>query len=94
MKEPNCKSCGETDPTKFYASIKTYCKEHWKERVRANRRDNLAHYQEFERKRANRPDRVQPESATREARQARLLVTQLSGAIWRETRSSAMPAKQ
>ncbi len=32
-----CKICQATDDALFYASIKTYCKEHWKEKVRANR---------------------------------------------------------
>jgi len=57
MTKCNCKICGETDPVKFYASIRGYCKEHWKERVRQNRASNKAHYQEFDRRRDQLPHR-------------------------------------
>ena len=43
----------------FYASIKTYCKAHWKERVRSNRTEKRDYYCAYDRARANRPDRVQ-----------------------------------
>lgn len=29
---PYCKICQSTDDTLFYSSIKTYCKEHWREK--------------------------------------------------------------
>lgn len=36
-----CNVCGLSAPdAEFYQSIKTYCKEHWKERVKANRAAN------------------------------------------------------
>jgi len=63
MSTPKCKACGETDPLRFYSSINTYCKEHWKERVRLNRRRNYAHYQKYEKSRASRPDRVAARNA-------------------------------
>ncbi len=54
-----CKHCGRTKAeTEFYESIQTYCKEHWRERVRQNRMENVEYYREFDRMRANRPDRV------------------------------------
>ena len=53
-----CKICQTTDATLFYASIKTYCKEHWKEKVRANRVANIEHYRSFDKMRASMPHRV------------------------------------
>lgn len=56
---PKCKTCGKTHAeVAFYDSIKTYCKEHWRERVRANRLANIKQYRSYHRQRANRPDRV------------------------------------
>lgn len=55
-----CKTCGKTEvEVEFYDSIKTYCKEHWKQRVRENRRKNIDHYRSFDRRRANLPHRVE-----------------------------------
>jgi hypothetical protein len=54
-----CKICKKTDAqVEFYDSINTYCKEHWKERVRVNRLAKPDQYKEFDRKRANLPHRV------------------------------------
>jgi hypothetical protein len=54
-----CKICGESDASvDFYASIKTYCKQHWKEKVKAHRVANSDHYKEFDRNRANQPERI------------------------------------
>ncbi len=54
-----CKTCGATDAVaEFYASIATYCKEHWKERVRARRAENIEQHREYDRQRANLPHRV------------------------------------
>jgi recombinational DNA repair protein (RecF pathway) len=59
-----CKTCGkEYNETDFYASIKSYCKEHWKERVRLNRAANADHYREFDKRRANLPHRVEARAA-------------------------------
>ena len=46
-----CKECGESNPELFYKSIKTYCKEHWKERVRKNRADKIEYYRDFDKRR-------------------------------------------
>lgn len=53
-----CKICKSTDESLFYASIKTYCKEHWKEKVRANRVAKIEHYRKFDQMRASMPHRV------------------------------------
>lgn len=55
-----CKVCGKNETeAEFYSSIKTHCKEHWRERVRQNRSDNADYYREFDRNRANLPHRVE-----------------------------------
>lgn len=58
-----CKTCQATDDTLFYSSIKTYCKEHWKEKVRANRVANIEHYRKFDQMRASMPHRVSARKA-------------------------------
>jgi len=56
MKE--CKKCGDEKPeNQFYANDKS-CKECRKAAVRANRAAKIDYYREYDRKRANRPDRV------------------------------------
>ena len=59
MKKCLCKVCGITDDSLFYSSIATYCKEHWKEKVKANRNENADYYKAFDRNRANLPHRVE-----------------------------------
>ena len=53
-----CKVCGIEDEDKFYKSIKTYCREHWKQKVKENREKNADYYREFDRKRAHDPKRI------------------------------------
>ncbi len=54
-----CKTCGAThENADFYSSINTYCKVHWRARVKANREGKIDQYKEHDRQRANRPDRV------------------------------------
>jgi len=62
----NCQYCKTSKPTDdFYQSsirkdgINGSCKECVRAKVRANRAKNLDYYLEFDRKRANNPDRVQ-----------------------------------
>ncbi|WP_201595398.1 hypothetical protein [Psychrobacter vallis] len=62
----NCQYCKNSKPTDdFYqSSIRKdgkngSCKECVRAKVRANRAKNIDHYLEFDRKRANNPDRVQ-----------------------------------
>lgn len=61
MKE--CKTCKtmklEEDYYKSSSGFDSTCKECRKERVSANRKEKLEYYQEYDRKRANNPDRVQ-----------------------------------
>ena len=50
-----CKVCAVTDKNgEFYASINTYCKEHWREKVKANRKANADYYNAYDRARGNR----------------------------------------
>jgi len=53
-----CKKCGATDPDSFYKGIATFCRKHWKEKVRENRKSNADHYLAYEKSRAMAPHRV------------------------------------
>lgn len=54
----HCKTCGkEFNVVDFYSSIKTYCKTHWKEKVKSNRNANPDYYQAYDRERAKLPQR-------------------------------------
>lgn len=55
-----CKTCETELPedTGFYAHDNT-CKECRKAKVRANRKAKIDYYREYDKKRANRPDRVE-----------------------------------
>ena len=56
---PFCKVCGATEKdADFYKSIKTYCKSHWKERVRTNRKCRASQYSDYERARSHLSHRV------------------------------------
>ena len=60
----HCKKCNATKPENdFYVSSPTKCKECVKASVRANRAENLAYYQEFDRGRAMEPHRVAARAA-------------------------------
>lgn len=53
-----CKECGETKPRDlFYRSNSHSCKECVKERVRSNRRENVAYYRSYDRMRYRHDDR-------------------------------------
>ena len=55
-----CKSCGlEKDPSLFYISNRTKCKDCVKARVRENRKEKEDYYRQFDRNRASSPERVQ-----------------------------------
>lgn len=55
MADCKCKVCGCTpEEVGFYDSIRTHCKRHWREKVRANRRANQEYYREYDRSRGNR----------------------------------------
>jgi hypothetical protein len=50
-----CKVCQKTgDEVEFYNSIATYCKEHWKQKTRINRRSKLEYYRAYDRDRGCR----------------------------------------
>jgi hypothetical protein len=53
-----CAGCDKSNPDAFYPSIKKWCRECWRDRVRANRAANIEHYLEFDRLRANNPERI------------------------------------
>lgn len=53
-----CRLCGSTTPSLFYKGVTTYCREHWKQKVRANRIAKVEHYREFDRLRGSMPHRV------------------------------------
>ena len=62
-----CKVCGKAEEeAEFYSSIKTYCKEHWREQVKKNRADKADYYREFDRNRSNLPHRVEYRAKYRE----------------------------
>lgn len=53
-----CKSCGlEKDPSLFYTSNKSECKECVKIRTKRNREEKLEYYQEYDRNRPNAEER-------------------------------------
>lgn len=54
-----CKQCGITNPDFFYKSIASYCRNHWKAKVRRNRKKNVEHYREYDSARNMRPDRIE-----------------------------------
>ena len=55
-----CKVCGATkQQVEFYDSINTFCKVHWRERVKENRDSKIDYYREFDRNRANLPHRLE-----------------------------------
>jgi len=58
MAKAKCKTCGSTDDDIFYSSIKTYCKKHWKEKVKKNRESKAEYYREKERERTHDPKRI------------------------------------
>lgn len=54
----NCKSCGlEKDPSLFYKSNKSKCKECVKDTVKENRREKIEYYREYDRNRSNKDER-------------------------------------
>lgn len=56
---PVCKQCNtEKDESEYYASNKGKCKECIKHNVRKNRAEKIEYYREYDKKRANNPDRV------------------------------------
>lgn len=59
-----CKKCGTTQEGMFYKSIKTYCIEHWKQKVKENREKNIGHYRQYERSRTHDPERIAARNLT------------------------------
>ena len=56
----HCKKCLlPRNEGEWYPSIKTYCKECWKVKVKKNRESKAEYYREFDRKRAMLPHRVE-----------------------------------
>lgn len=54
-----CKECGILkEDTEFYISSRARCKECVKAAVRANRAANIEHYRQYDRLRADEPERV------------------------------------
>lgn len=54
----SCKTCKSSTESMFYPSIKTYCKEHWRARVKESRESNSDHYRSYDRARASTPERI------------------------------------
>lgn len=54
----SCRKCGEAKPLADFYARDNSCKECRKAMIRAARSRNIEHYREFDRQRANRPDRV------------------------------------
>lgn len=57
-KSAKCSICGVIDESLFYKGQKSLCKEHYKEKVRAHREANAEYYKEYDRNRANIPERI------------------------------------
>ena len=54
-----CQVCGKTNAdAEFYSRVNTYCKEHWRARVKEKRKDNIEQFRAYEKSRANLPHRV------------------------------------
>lgn len=54
-----CNVCGQQfNLDNFYSSIKTYCKTHWKQKVKENRESKSEYYRAYDRERAKQPDRI------------------------------------
>jgi hypothetical protein len=76
MIEPTCTctKCGNAKPLDDFYTCDRTCKECRKAMVRANRASRAEHYREFDRARANRPDRVamrKAYAATQQGKEAR-----------------------
>lgn len=62
-----CKQCGVTKPkVEYYVSNQSKCKDCVKTGVQSNRTKNLEYYREYDRQRANNPERVSAREAYQE----------------------------
>lgn len=90
-----CKVCGAKDQSAFYASIATYCKEHWREHVRKNRIAKIDYYQAFDRARGSMPHRVAARKSyqkTPEGRKAHRRATEAWASRFPERRAASNAA--
>lgn len=94
----NCRHCKTDKPiADFYKSAirqggKTGdCKECIRSRVRANRAAKIDYYREFDRKRANNPDRVQARKDYKQSEEGRKVVSRCNKA-WRKRNPASYQA--
>jgi len=59
----SCKKCGEAKPLADFYARQSTCKSCYKKRVKENRVANVEYYREYDRKRANQPERVAARAA-------------------------------
>lgn len=82
MKEKTCVTCGETKlPEMFYTADKK-CKECRKAMVRKSRQGNVEKYREYDRQRANNPERVQARKEYAQTEAGRKARRRASLAYW------------
>lgn len=78
-----CKQCGKAKSDDEFYARHSSCKECTKKRVRANRREKLEYYRDYDRNRANKPKRVAARAAYSKTQAGKEALRRASIA-WRE----------
>ena len=86
-----CKNCGVTDEAMFYASIGTYCKEHWKQYIKACRAAKPEHYKAYDKARLGSAERVEARRAYRKTPAGKAAVKRATQG-WRQRNAAKVAA--